>query len=64
MKRISHHLPPEALHKRGLRTASETVPFEGEFRIKNAGKTLAQLFGKELMQRLAARAATKKEASV
>lgn len=62
MKRASRHLPPPELLKRGLRSASETVPFDGEFRIKNAGQTLAQLFGQELLQRLAVRAA-KKEAN-
>lgn len=63
MKRISRYRAPPSLHRSGLRTVSEVVPFEGEFRIAGAGKRLAQLFGKEVRQLMAARAGLKKESN-
>lgn len=51
---------PEALRRRGIRAATELAPHP-EFRVRNAGAQLARLFGDELQQRLARRAATRKE---
>jgi rRNA maturation endonuclease Nob1 len=52
------HPAPERLRARGIERAVEVAPGEGDFRIQNAGRQLGLLFREELMQRLAARAAS------
>lgn len=52
MKHPSPIPPPMPLQKRGIRRGTEVAPVEGDFEIRDAGKTLADLFGPEILRRL------------
>jgi hypothetical protein len=53
MKHTSTKPPPMPLQKRGIRRGTEIAPVEGDFEIRDAGKNLADLFGPEILRRLA-----------